>query len=358
MGTNNTYEIQLEWHNQSVNLKWVEDFLREFEQTIGFIHEDSRLDIQTPFLSAPPSSFQKTTQKLFFEFNQPFRKPDKRPFPLKERFSQLDSDFSITPYQKNNLCPKIILTPNASEPLPPSDTKILAFVSSQGSSNKLPVLAPEDFTTLRNIVLTYFQSITQSRPLYGLVLTGGKSTRMKKDKSQLNYHGKPQWIAGADLLKPYCEKVFISCRKDQENRFLSTTYSQIHDSFLNKGPMSGILSAQSQHIEASWIVIACDLPYLEEKTIQYLLDQRNPFKLATAFKSNYDGLPEPLCAIYEPKSHLKLMQFLSMGTSCPRKVLIHTDSHLIEPISQNALDNVNHPEEFEKALRDVGSQNK
>ena len=52
-------------------------------------------------------------------------------------------------------------------------------------------------------------------PLYGLVLAGGKSSRMNQEKAKLSYHGKAQYLVCHDLLKQHCEKVFISARRDQ-----------------------------------------------------------------------------------------------------------------------------------------------
>ena len=53
--------------------------------------------------------------------------------------------------------------------------------------------------------------------LNGLVLAGGKSLRMGYDKSSIEWHGKEQRYYMADLLKQYCDEVFISCRADQQN---------------------------------------------------------------------------------------------------------------------------------------------
>jgi len=58
------------------------------------------------------------------------------------------------------------------------------------------------------------ESITIA-PLIGLVLVGGRSARMRVDKASLIYHGKPQTKHCLDLLKPFCEKSFLSCRADQ-----------------------------------------------------------------------------------------------------------------------------------------------
>lgn len=52
-------------------------------------------------------------------------------------------------------------------------------------------------------------------PLYGLLLVGGKSTRMGQDKAQLIYRDdQPEWIRLHSLLNAHCEKSFLSHRAD------------------------------------------------------------------------------------------------------------------------------------------------
>ncbi len=187
--------------------------------------------------------------------------------------------------------------------------------------------------------------------LYGLVLTGGKSTRMKKDKAALVYHGKEQAIVCFELLASVCEKVFISSRVDQISSPAIQELPQIYDrkEFSDSGPLAGILSAMHTHPDAAWLVLACDLPYVDQTTLQFLIDNRNPQKTATAYRSSHDGLPEPLCAIYEPQGVGNVLAFLKKGITCPQKILINSDTHLIEPQNPQALENINNPDEYQQA---------
>ncbi len=67
--------------------------------------------------------------------------------------------------------------------------------------------------------------------------------------------------------------------------------------------------------------------------------------------------PEPLITIWEPKSYFKLLYFLGLGYSCPRKVLINTDCHVIEAPNVKALQNVNYPEEYEAVKNNLAQKN-
>ncbi len=188
-------------------------------------------------------------------------------------------------------------------------------------------------------------------PLYGLVLAGGKSTRMKKDKSLLEYHGKKQVLYCFDLLGQFCDQVFISSRKEQSRLVAYKNFPQIHDVFVGIGPLGGILSAMIRHPEAAWLVLACDLPFVRESTIKTLIKKRNFSKMATAYRSTYEpNLPEPLCAIYETKALFQLLQFLAQGIQCPRAILCRCDTQFITQTRSTSLDNVNSPQEYREAL--------
>ncbi len=192
------------------------------------------------------------------------------------------------------------------------------------------------------------QQLMMARPpLFGLVLAGGMSTRMGRDKGLIDYHGKAQRDHAADLLANFCEQTFISCRPDQVGD-INGPYPALPDTFSELGPFGAILSAFRAYPDHAWLVIATDLPLLDEATLAQLTAHRNPSRIATAFISPVNEFPEPLIAIWEPRSYPVLLQFLAQGYSCPRKTLINSDVELIQAANPEALVNVNHPGELEE----------
>ncbi len=192
-------------------------------------------------------------------------------------------------------------------------------------------------------------------PLKGLVLAGGESRRMQRDKSELVYHGTSQREHVFSLMAPYCSSVYLSCNPTQAEA-LSEKDNIVEDVFLKLGPMGGILSAFRSDPNVAWLTVACDLPFLSEATIQYLIAHRNPSKVATAFLDSQGVYPEPLVTIWEPRAYAVLLEYLSQGHSCPRKVLINSDVEILEAPTTRDFYNVNHPEEYEKVLRDLASE--
>ncbi|MGB0929452.1 MAG: NTP transferase domain-containing protein [Chitinophagales bacterium] len=213
---------------------------------------------------------------------------------------------------------------------------------------EIPVLKSRDITAIADFLLQKMK--TNRPPLYGLVLAGGKSQRMGRDKGLIDYHGKAQREYTGDMLQSVCEKVFLSCRPEQAVQ-IQSEYQILSDVMLGLGPFGAIVSAFQHNPNAAWLVVACDLPLLDQNTLKYLTENRNPSKIATAFHNPATNFPEPLITVWEPKSYLTLLQFLVQGYSCPRKVLINSDIEVLEVLDTAKLKNVNRPEEYEEVKR-------
>ena len=182
----------------------------------------------------------------------------------------------------------------------------------------------------------------------GLVLTGGKSTRMGKDKSELEFHGKQQKEFVKEILEKKGFETYYSVQNNNGNK------NEIHDVFLNLGPFGGICSAFQKDPNSGWMVLATDLPFVNENLIKLLVEKRNPAKVATAIKGNGKQFPEPLITIYEPKAYPILLQYLAQGYSCPRKMLINSDVEIVE-VDDDLIRNINTPEEYEAAKKEINN---
>jgi len=276
----------------------------------------------------------------------------------------LDLDVVFVEGYKDLPIPKIVLVDEDQKILKEAEnnrlTNIIGFVHNENSDlndiQGIPSLVSNDIKGIAELVEKHFESMVKAIPLHGIVLTGGKSKRMKMNKAGLNYHGRTQTEHLFNLLSSYCEKVFVSCRADQANQDPFDSFPQIIDRLSGFGPIAGILSPMLENPNAAWLVVACDLPFVVQETLSDLIEKRNAFKFATAYKSTHDNLPEPLCAIYEPKSYANIMRLMGTGLSCPRKIMINSEIGLLDQIDKKWLDNVNYPEEHEKALEHFATE--
>ena len=191
--------------------------------------------------------------------------------------------------------------------------------------------------------------------IYGLVLAGGKSRRMGEDKALLVRDGTSQLEHIAVLLQALTDKVFVSTRAEQQDERVRPRFEQIVDQFDDIGPIAGILSAMQEYPHVDWLVVACDLPNVDDETIRFLLANRSVEQPFTAYRSSHDDLPEPLCAVYRAGADEIIRKFVDEGLVCPRKILMRSDTCLLSQLNPASLDNVNTPGDLEHSVLEAAS---
>ena len=192
--------------------------------------------------------------------------------------------------------------------------------------------------------------MTSTAKLYGLVLSGGKSTRMGIDKGLIKYHGVSQREYLYNLLSKICDTTFISLREEQQTK-APLGFATIIDENIFKGPFNGLLTAHKKYPKVAWLVLACDLPLIDLEALEQLVSERDSNKFATSFSHFENPLPEPVCAIWEPKALCKAIAYLNAGNgTCPRKFLINNDTKLVFPKNKNVIMNANYKAEYDEAI--------
>lgn len=281
---------------------------------------------------------------------------------VERRTAFADCDCVVVEGWKASPLPRLMMVDAAGEILGslPADAAgpVLAWLGAgatrpPGIPDAAPYLQRDDVAGVTALVVAHLEARAAAVPLRGLVLAGGRSTRMQRDKALLSYHGRAQVEVAVELVSRCCPETYVSARPGQWTDSPLAALPQVSDTLLDCGPTGGILSAMRTQPEAAWLVVACDLPYLGEETLRDLVRQRDPFKVATAYTSTHDGFPEPLCAVYEPRARARLFQFLALDLACPRKMLINSHVRLLTLRDPRALENVNHPAEYEQARRQL-----
>ncbi len=238
----------------------------------------------------------------------------------------------------------------------------IQFIIKLNDDSKYFDFLQEKFPHIKNIksyaiededaIARHINNLIQEKivPINGLVLAGGKSTRMGKDKTELEYHGKPQRDYAVNLLKKNLMNTYLSVAKETELKVDKT----IEDKFIDLGTFGAICSAFQYNPNKAWLVLASDLPFVNDKLIQLLLKHRNPSKMATAIKGKFKPFVEPLITIYEPKAYPILLSYLAQGYACPRKVLINSEVEIVE-VDDDLIRNINTPEEYQKAIKEINN---
>ncbi len=183
-----------------------------------------------------------------------------------------------------------------------------------------------------------------SRPLYGLYLAGGASSRMgtpKRDLAHLDNHTFLQHATAQ--LAPLCDQVYISTA----TALPDLPYPQICDDTSNTadlGPLGGLLAAHLAHPDASWLLLACDLPAISTAHLELLTQQSGSI---VAFANPIDNVPEATATLYHPGSLAHLHEHLTTGGSrCMRSYIEQQDLTVLPAPSYAALQNVNTPQDY------------
>jgi molybdenum cofactor guanylyltransferase len=183
---------------------------------------------------------------------------------------------------------------------------------------------------------------TTAPRLYGLVLAGGRSRRMGADKGGLEYHGAPQARWAFDLLARHCDRVFVSVRDAaQAAEPAYAGLPAVVDLGPSAGPATGVVAALRLEPQRAWLVVAADMPLLDDEVVDALVAGRDPTAIATAFR-HADGSLEPLCTIWEPASLPLLEAAGAHGASVSlRRVLERGAVKTLAPRDSERLGSVN-----------------
>lgn len=189
--------------------------------------------------------------------------------------------------------------------------------------------------------------------LIGLVLAGGQSRRMHRDKGALDYHGMPQVEYCHALLSRHCAQVLVSVNASQSEREPYERLPLLVDSGSVAGPAAGLLSAWAVYPDAALLTLAVDLPLVDDALLAQLVSHRNPARGATAWV-HPDGVLEPLCAIWEPVLRQDLIDAAQTGSPSVRRLLEAAEVERLEPPDPRQIASVNNEGDYRQVLTALG----
>lgn len=182
--------------------------------------------------------------------------------------------------------------------------------------------------------------------LKGIVLCGGRSTRMGMDKALLQYADLPQWKMVHRMLGSFCEKVMFSVNEHQHNKWCredTFLWCTDHPQYNGKGPLTGILSCLEGSGQGCFIV-AVDYPLLKTEHLIELWNARNAHSEAVCF--SVKGQNEPLVSILEPAAVAKLKKFAAAGGNSLNKFLGEIKTLKVELADMGFMLNINTEQEY------------
>ncbi len=108
--------------------------------------------------------------------------------------------------------------------------------------------------------------------LTGIILAGGKSSRMNEDKGLMLLNGKPMIQYVIDALSPFVDELIIVSNNEAYETFGHAVYK---DLIKNKGPLAGIYTGLKHSKTTKNIVLSCDVPYVSPELLSFLIEESN-----------------------------------------------------------------------------------
>ena len=140
-----------------------------------------------------------------------------------------------------------------------------------------------------------------------IILAGGKSSRMGKDKGFVELFGKPMIVHTINNIKQVTPKIMVVANEEKYNSLGVNVYSDV---YTNKGPLGGIHTGLC-HSKTEWNwVIGCDMPNINPNILGYLLQHIGNSRVVVPL---WKGGAEPLCAIYNRSCRTDIEKYLLKG---------------------------------------------
>ena len=186
----------------------------------------------------------------------------------------------------------------------------------------------------------------------GIILAGGRSSRLGKDKGLCEFKGKPLVSYAIRTLSPLCGQMMISANYFPE-KYAEFGLPVVADEIKDIGPLGGIYTCLKKSKTRHNLILSCDTPFVNTKVFQHLLNEVENEQVVTPSHETF--LIEPLSAYYNTNvigdmeiairnKHFKMMDFFKQI----RFKSVNMDSNL-SFFTDYLFLNINTPEEMEQA---------
>ena len=140
-----------------------------------------------------------------------------------------------------------------------------------------------------------------------VLLAGGESLRMGKDKATVLFRGKPLWRIQFELLRKLDPaEIFVSARTEPTWR--PADVQLVTDEPPSRGPLSGLAASLAKMRSAHLLALAIDMPFMSETYLRHLCDQ---IEAGVGVVPKMDSRAEPLAAIYPREAEIEVREALA-----------------------------------------------
>jgi molybdenum cofactor guanylyltransferase len=194
----------------------------------------------------------------------------------------------------------------------------------------------------------------------GVVLCGGKSSRMGRPKAWLPFGEEMMLQRIVRIVREVVEPVVVVAAPDQSLPSLPKEVLRTHDHREGRGPLEGLLAGLKclaefdSSLEAAYVT-SCDVPLLVPELIRYLLAEREGHDVVVPVDAQFH---HPLSAVYRLSICSEIEQLLARDELRPRALFERAATRRV-PVEElrrvdsqlYSLMNLNHRDDYEQALR-------
>ncbi|MBL7890771.1 MAG: molybdenum cofactor guanylyltransferase [Bacteroidia bacterium] len=174
----------------------------------------------------------------------------------------------------------------------------------------------------------------------GIILAGGKSSRMGFDKGLIEINNKPMVQYIIDQLKLITDTILIISNNNEYNKFGHTVHA---DLIKNVGPIGGILTGLEYSQTKYNMVISCDTPFIKKNTLTELVKKIDKYDVIIASNK---GEAHPLCGIYSKTIANQLRVLIENRQFKIRKAIQQFNTKVVEFETTSQFVNINTKEEL------------
>lgn len=191
--------------------------------------------------------------------------------------------------------------------------------------------------------------MVHKKNITGIILAGGKSSRMGTDKGFILLNNKPFVQYSIDALKPLVSEIIIVSDNDDYDVF---GLKRISDLTKNAGPVAGICSGLEASITENNLILSCDIPLISSDLLKQLINAIDDTSEIIQIESN--GKTMPLIALYKKQVKSVFNDFLKADERRLRIAIkgCRTKNIIVDKTHESCTKNVNTKNEL-KAIKDA-----
>lgn len=184
----------------------------------------------------------------------------------------------------------------------------------------------------------------ENKNITGIILAGGKSSRMGTDKGFVFYNNKTFIEHIITAIQPLVDEIIIISNHENYDQLGLKRYD---DLIKNAGPLAGIYTGLHHSKTENNLVVSCDVPLINTEVLSKLIEKINDSSEIIQLQSN--GKNMPLIAIYRKSCEAIFLEELKLDQRKVQEALkkCKVQTVVIDSVLEKHTTNINTKKDLE-----------